>query len=240
MIPDAVADISPYSWLFFIYAIGFALICSFFHHRSFLKKYADDFKAFVLYFISFFVLLFALPFNFILFSFPEPFGTLRRLGLQLGDFKLGMLIILIGIPITAVLGYISTKNPEIKEQYPFSKKACESPGKFVLYEISYLVFYYVAWEFTFRGVLLFATIELMGQNSTGIVVAILIQTIIATIYHLGHSSMEIIGALLGSIIFGIIAYNTHSIFYTIFLHALLGILNDTVIYFRFRRNRIRG
>lgn len=239
MIPDVLADISLHSWLFVIYAIGFALISSFFHYKNLLNKHTDDFKIFIRYFISFFILLFAIPFVFILLSFPQPLETLRGLGLQFGNYKLGVMIILIGIPITAVLAYISAKDPEIKEQYPFSKKACENPRKFVLYEISYLIFYYSAWEFTFRGVLLFTLIELMGENSTGIIVAILIQTIIATVYHLGHPRMEILGALLGSIIFGIIAYSTHSILYTIFLHALIGILNDTFIYFRYHKNSKR-
>ena len=103
----------------------------------------------------------------------------------------------------------------------------------------YLIFYYVTWEFTFRGVLLFTLIEWGGENSTGIIIAILIQAIIATVYHLGHPHMEILGALLGSVIFGIIAYSTQSILYTIFLHALIGILNDTIIYLRYHRDRKR-
>jgi len=58
MIPDVLTDISPYSWLLVIYAIGFALISSFFHYSNLLKKHTDDFKAFIRYFVSFFVLLF--------------------------------------------------------------------------------------------------------------------------------------------------------------------------------------
>jgi membrane protease YdiL (CAAX protease family) len=240
MIPDVLKDLSPQSWLFVIYAVGFALISSFFHYSNLLKKQTDDFKAFIRYFVSFFVLLFAIPFVFILFFFPQPWEALASMGLQFGKSKLGLLIILIGIPVTAALAYISAKDPAIKKQYPFSKKACESPKKFALYEISYLIFYYSAWEFTFRGVLLFTLIEWMGEDASGIIMAILIQTMIATVYHLGHPYMEIIGALFGSILFGIIAYATQSILYTIFLHALIGILNDTLIYFRHHRNRQKG
>ena len=239
MIPDVLTDISLRSWLFVIYAIGFTLITSFFHYRNLLKKRSDDFKAFIQYFLSFFVLLFAIPCVFILLSFPQPLETLRGLGLHFGDYKLGLLIVLIGIPITVFLVYISSKDPAIKEQYPFSKKACENTRKFVTYEVSYLIFYYLAWEFTFRGVFLFTLIELMGGSSTGIIVAILIQTIVATVFHLGHPHIEILGAFFGSVIFGIIAYATQSILFTIFLHALIGILNDTFIYFRYRKNSKR-
>jgi membrane protease YdiL (CAAX protease family) len=237
MIPDVFKNISSHSWLLVIYAIDFALISSFFHYRNLLKKHRDDFGAFIRYFVYFFVLLFAIPFVFILFSFAQSSDILKSFGLQPGNSNLGVLIILIGIPITAVLTYISTKDPALKEQYPFSKRACQNPKKFILYELSYLIFYYIAWEFTFRGVLLFTLIGLMGENSTGIIAAIMIQSIIATVYHLGHPHIEIFGALLGSVIFGIIAYSTHSILYTIFLHALIGILNDTFIYLRYHKNR---
>jgi len=239
MIPDLLKDLSPNSLLFLVYAIGFTLVSSFFHYRNLLKKHADDFKAFIRYFLYFFVFLCVIPFVFILLSFTQPLETLKSLGLQFGNSKLGILIILIGIPITAFVVYISTRDPAIKEQYPFSKRACENSKKFVLYEVCYLIFYYVTWEFTFRGVLLFTLIEWGGENSTGIIIAILIQAIIATVYHLGHPHMEILGALLGSVIFGIIAYSTQSILYTIFLHALIGILNDTIIYLRYHRDRKR-
>jgi membrane protease YdiL (CAAX protease family) len=76
----------------------------------------------------------------------------------------------------------------------------------------------------------------MRDHPSGVIVAILIQSIIATVYHLGHPHIEVIGALLGSIIFGVIAYATGSILYTIFLHAFIGILNDTFIYYRYHRN----
>jgi membrane protease YdiL (CAAX protease family) len=230
-----IDNISPYSILFAVYAIDFSLISSFFHYKTLLKRYKDDFKAFILYFFYFFLLLLVIPVLSIIFSFARPIETLKKLGLQFGNYKLGILVILIGIPIIAILVYISTKDPKLKEQYPFSKIACQNLKKFILYEISYLLFYYLAWEFTFRGAFLFSLSELMGYSNTGIMVAILTQSIIATIYHLGHPSIEIFGALLGSIIFGVVAYFTKSIFYSLVIHALLGILNDTVFYLRFHK-----
>jgi membrane protease YdiL (CAAX protease family) len=240
MIQDIFENLSPQSLLFLVYAIGFALVSSFFHYRTLLDRCGDDFKAFMRYFFYFFLLLFAVPVVFILLTFSQPLDTLRVLGLQLGDSRLGVWIVLAGIPILAVVSFVSTKNPAIQEQYPFSKKACDSSKKFVLFEMCYLIFYYVAWEFTFRGVILFGLIEWIGENSSGIVIAILIQAIIATVYHLGHPHMEIFGALAGSIIFGIIAFVTGSILYTIFLHAFVGILNDAILYVRFHKNRERA
>jgi membrane protease YdiL (CAAX protease family) len=237
MILDLFENLSPDILLFVIYAVGFALLSSFFHYRNLLKKQADDFRAFIRYFFYFFVLFFATPVLFILLFFTEPLETLKILGLQPGDSGLGILIVSIGTPVMVAASFISAKNPAIRKQYPFSKKACENPEKFILFEISYLLFYYVAWEFTFRGVLLFGLIRWQGKETTGIAIAILLQAIVATVFHMGHPSMEIFGALLGSIVFGLIAYATQSILYTIYLHALIGISNDILIYLRYHKNK---
>jgi membrane protease YdiL (CAAX protease family) len=203
---------------------------SFFHHRNILRKHKDDYNAFLLYFIYFFGFFFIIPILFIVLFFDSPFDALESLGLQFGDYKLGLILLLIGIPLTVFIVFVSSKDPELKEQYPFSKNACRNPKKFVLYEISYLVFYYSAWEFTFRGVFLFGTLEFVGNNPKGIIFAILLQSILAAVFHLGHPNLEVIGALVGSIVYGLIAYHTKSIFYPLFLHAFIGILNDSFFY----------
>lgn len=222
--------LSPYPILFLIYAIDFALMSSFFHYRSLLQKHKDDFKAFLLYFIFFFMSFFVIPVLFIMLFFESPFEALKGLGLQLGDFRLGLILLLIGIPLTILIVFISSRDPELRDQYPFSKNACRNPKRFLLYELCYLILYYVAWEFTFRGIFLFGTLEFVGTSKRGIMFAILLQSILATVYHLGHPKLEVIGALVGSIVFGVIAYHTHSIFYPLVLHALVGILTDTFFY----------
>lgn len=235
MIPDIFKDVSPTSLLLLLYAIDFALLTSFFHHRNLSKKITDDFVVYIRYFVNFFILLFVIPVVFILFSYSRPLEALASLGLRAGDVRFGFLVLLIGIPVTIVLISIAAKDPALKDHYPFSKRACLNSRSFFLYEASYLIFYYTAWEFAFRGVLLFALIELMGDTPTGVIAAISVQSLLATVYHLGHPHVEIIGALLGSIIFGAIAYATGSIFYTIFLHAFAGILNDILIYRKYHR-----
>ena len=206
---------------------------SIFHHTNLLRKHRknrDDFKAFVFYFIFFFACLFVIPVLFIILLFDSSFEVLKSLGLQFGDCRLGLILLLIGIPLTILISFLSSKDPELKEQYPFSKSACHHPKRFVLYELSYLVLYYVAWEFTFRGVFLFGMIEFVGTSDRGVLFAITIQSILATVYHLGHPKLEVMGALVGSIIYGVIAYLTHSIFYPLVLHAFIGILTDSFFY----------
>ncbi len=228
---------SLYPLLFLIYAVSFTLTSTFFHHKTLTRKYKDDFKAYLLYFACFSLFFFIIPVLFIFIFSDYPFPALKSLGLQIGRWRTGLPIILIGLPIFALLSFSLSNDPKLREQYPFSREARQSPGKFILYEASYLFLYYVAWEFVFRGVFLFSLSEMMGFSRSGIVVAILVQATLAAVFHLGHPDLEIIGALVGSILFGIIAYITHSILYTIFLHALLGILNDTLITLRHHKKR---
>jgi len=231
---DALKDyLSLSSLLFSIYAVGFTLISSLFHYKNLLKKHDDDFKVFIRYFAYFSLFLLVIPVIGIFLYSPHPLQALKNLGFRIGNYKIGLTAILISIPIAAVSGYISSNDPKFKKFYPFSKNACRSLNTFVIYEISYLFLYYIAWEFTFRGVFLFSITEMTVPGKTGILIAILIQTIISTVYHLGHPDTEIFGAFVGGIIFGVIAYVTKSFLYTIFIHALIGIVNDTFLYIRY-------
>lgn len=235
---DAVENyLTVHSLLFLIYAVGFALISSRFNYKSLLKKHEDDLKAYIRYFAYFSLFLLLIPVIGIFLYSPHPVEILKNLGLQPGNFKLGLVLMLISIPILLVAAYVSTNDPDLKKYYPFSKNACRSLKTFVVYEISYLLMYYIAWEFTFRGFFLFSIAEMMGHSKSGILIAILIQAIISTVYHLGHPDLEILSTLFGSIIFGIVAYATQSILYTIFIHAFLGILNDTFLYIRYHRKK---
>ena len=227
--------ISLSSLLFLIYALSFTLLSSIFNFRKLLKKYEDDLKAFLLYFAFFALFLLIIPVIAIFVYSSQPLEALGKLGFQLGDFRLGLKVVLISLPICVLSAFIGSKDPKLKAYYPFSKKACKNPKTFVIYEASYLLLYYVAWEFTFRGFFLFSIAGMAADSKPGILAAILVQTLISTIYHLGHPDTEIFSSFLGGIIFGVIAYATKSFLYTIFIHGLIGILNDTFIYFRHYR-----
>lgn len=227
--------LTVYSLLFFIYAVGFTLLSSFFHYKSLQKKYTDDLQAFMRYFIYFCLFLLIIPVSIIFLYASQPLEALKSFGFRFGNCRLGVMLSLIAIPLCALAVYVSLKDPKLKNQYPFSKNACRNQKSFVLYELAYLFFYYFAWEFTFRGVFLFSLIEMTGGAEAGILIAILIQATIATVYHLGHPDIEVVGAFVGSIIFGIIAYLTKSFLYTLFIHALLGIANDTFFYLKYHK-----
>ena len=95
------------------------------------------------------------------------------------------------------------------------------------FEGAYVLLYYTAWEFLYRGLLFFPLIP-----AVGLVPALSVQTIISTLHHCGHPRSEVFAASGAGFLFGLIAYYTGSFFYTIFLHALTGVATD---FFIFRR-----
>lgn len=221
-----------HAFLFILYAIGFTLLSSRFHHQSLLRRHTDDFRAFFLYFVFFFLFLLLIPVIAVFLFSPKPMDVLAGFGFRAGNYRLGLLAMVVSLPVAAVSGVFVVKDSKLNKFYPFSKSACTSSKKFILYELFYLLFYYSAWEFTFRGFFLFSLFELMNRTTTALIAAVLVQTIISTVYHLNHPTSEIVSSFIGGVIFGFLAYATGSFLYTLFIHALIGIVNDTFLYFK--------
>jgi len=212
-------------------AVAFTLMVTLLNYKN-QRKHTDDFTATMNYFLWFFILFLVGPILGIAASGEPLPETLVTLGFRSGRMGLGLLLSGIGVPLTLFLSFHASRDERIRTTYPFSKRACSKPGLFVIFETTYLLFYYIPWEFLFRGLLFFPLIPHVGLWT-----ALSIQTIISTLYHIGHPDTEITGALLGGFVYGIVAYTTGSIIYPIFLHALLGISTDTFIYLRYHRTR---
>lgn len=222
---------NPQPIIFLYLTLAFTLMLTVFNHKHFLKK-NNDFRAFMLYFGCFFISFLIVPLLIILISEVDFLGYLQGIGFSPGKTVKGIIITAIAIPVTLLAAHIGSKDPEMKKQYPFSKTACTKLSKFIIYESAYLLLYYFSWEFLFRGILFFPLV-----TSTNLITALSIQTTISTLYHIGHPISEIFGALFAGLIFGAIAYVTGSFFYTVFIHALIGISNDTFLYLRYHRNK---
>ncbi len=209
-------------------SLALTLLATVLHFRR-LRRVRRDLEAVLLYFVFFFALLFAIPCLITALAAPQPAVLLSSFGLTLGRTRLGLLILAAGIPVAIVSGLIGSRDPEMQRLYPFSKKACANLATFLLYESSYFIFYYLAWEFAFRGLLFFSFIPAIG-----LLPALAVQTIVSTLYHIGHPDSEVFAAFGAGFAFGLIAYATHSILYTTVLHAAAGISTDTFLYFRTR------
>jgi membrane protease YdiL (CAAX protease family) len=228
---------NPYAFLFCILAVSFTLLSSVLHVRRLKQKRAGDFTAVMTYFACFWLLLFALPLTAVL-CMAETGVTPAAFGLKAGDWKTGLVVALAAAPLAAVAGFVGSRDPRMREAYPFSKDSMAGIGRFVLYEAAYLLLYYTAWEFAFRGVMLFSLAALLPAGPAGLAMAVLSQTLLSTVYHLGHPDSEVFAAFAAGIILGWIALATGSILYTIAIHAMVGIFQDCFLYRRRPRKAI--
>jgi membrane protease YdiL (CAAX protease family) len=173
-------------------------------------------------FLCSFFFLGIIPLLIIRFLFREP---IRSYGIQLGDWRFGLKAFLVLAPIMVAATFPSSKQPEFLAQYPLFKGAGASPQLFLAHAASYLIFY-IGWEIYFRGFMQFGLRESFGDWN-----AILIQTLVSCILHIGKPGGEIYGAIIGGLAWGIVAFRARSIFFVILLHWLLGVSLDFFICF---------
>ena len=191
---------------------------------GFLSHPLYNFYSYLWQFFSFFLLTFIIPSIIIKYQFKR---SLMDFGFGLGDIKCGSKILIIAIPLLVVpLVFIGSKMPDIRAEYPLSKLIFTRHDLILWHELTYFLFYYLAWEFFFRGFLLFGLRKPFGGMN-----AILIQTISSCLIHLGKPEGEIIGSIFIGVLFGTIALKTRSFWYVFILHASIGILTDLFIIF---------
>jgi membrane protease YdiL (CAAX protease family) len=97
----------------------------------------------------------------------------------------------------------------------------------MIYETAYVLLYYLAWEFFFRGFMLFPLARVFGGVN-----AILIQIIPSCLIHIGKPVGELTGSIIAGLILGGLALRTGSIWYGWIIHAALGVLVDLLVIFR--------
>lgn len=183
-----------------------------------------DLYAHIWQFGVFFLLMFMVPLFLIKKAFKQ---SIFDFGFGLGDKKYGFLFVLITGPLIAAPAiYFASKMPDVRSEYPLAKILLERHDLIVFYELAYVLLYYVAWEFFFRGFLLFGLKDRFGSLN-----AVLIQTISSCLIHIGKPEGEIIGSIIVGVIFGALALRTRSIWFVFLLHVLLGLLTDLFIIF---------
>ena len=211
--------------------LALTLLASVLHFRS-LRTSRDELHAVRAYFLAFFSLLLALPCVLIILTSGRPLETLSSFGWTLGRTGLGSVLILAGLPLAVLAGFIGSRDPAMQKMYPFAKAACADPRTFVRYQLSYFVLYYLPWESVFRGVLFFPLVPAIG-----LVPALAVQTVISTLFHIGHPDSEVFAAAGAGLVFGMVAYYTGSFLYPLVLHAATGIATDTFLFLRRRRGQ---
>lgn len=144
------------------------------------------------------------------------------LGLTIGDWKTGRWLLLAGLPVALLVGFLSAGSPALAAEYPLGP-VTRDWGSFLPHALGYLV-YYVGFEFFFRGYLLLGLQERLGARRAN-----LLQSVLAVIIHAGKPISEVAAAFPGSLVFGWLTLRTRSIWYSVALHWLVGVSLDWYI-----------
>jgi membrane protease YdiL (CAAX protease family) len=118
-------------------------------------------------------------------------------GFRIGRWKLGIIAVAIGLAVMAPILYGVSKLPEFRSYY--YRQTIDW-----LELLLDTALYMFAWEFLFRGYMLFGLEKSIGKN------AIFVQTIPFVLMHLGKPFLETLACIPGGFGFGYVAYKTRS------------------------------
>jgi len=189
------------------------------------QNYSDPYLLEYLYwFIGDFITFFILGVLIIRFVFKEKF---RDFGLQFGEIKIGLTFSLLFLLVMVILVWFVSATSAFAEKYPHLSSAKSDWNTLFIYEAGMLL-YMIAWEFIWRGFMLFGLEKKFGYYS------VFIQMIPFVILHNGKPFLETFGAIFGGIALGILALRTRSIYYCIIVHIGVMYSIDFISTLRFR------
>lgn len=191
------------------------------------QNYSDPYLLEYLYwFIGDFFTFFILGIVIIKFGLKE---KLSDYGLKFGDIKTGLTISIIFLAVMIILIWFVSATPAFAEKYPHLSSAKSNWNTLLIYEAGMLL-YMFAWEFIWRGFMLFGLEKKFGGY------AVLMQMIPFVILHNGKPFLETFGAIFGGIALGILALRTRSIYYCVLTHIGVMFSIDIISSLRFRAN----
>jgi membrane protease YdiL (CAAX protease family) len=151
-----------------------------------------------------FVLEFIIPIAIIVLVWRE---DPRQYGLRLGDWRLGLGVVVAGVAVMAVVIWFLGRQPDFRSYYTDT-----IDGRPMWRLILDTGVDLVAWEFFFRGWLLWALGRKYGTD------AIWLQVIPFALMHVWKPEIEQLSTLVGGAIFGLLAWRTKSFLWGWLLH----------------------
>jgi membrane protease YdiL (CAAX protease family) len=144
-----------------------------------------------------------------------------ELGLTFGDWKKGLTIVVLATPLVCGSLYFGCDDPEIKAYYPW-------PGSWLAHSLANMLmwfaiyfFYYLAFEFFYRGFVLKGL-----EPHVGLTAAVWIQVCMSVMMHFGKPTPELLASIPAGFLFAWLAIKTRSLIYVVLIHWAIGIAND--------------
>jgi membrane protease YdiL (CAAX protease family) len=126
-------------------------------------------------------------------------------GIRIGRWKPALILTTVCLAAMALILYGVSETPEFRSYYhmdaiDWSERLLDG------------ALYYFAWEFLFRGYMLFGLEKSIGKN------AIFVQAIPFVLLHFGKPFLETLACIPGGFIFGYVAYRTRSFLPCFIIH----------------------
>jgi len=151
--------------------------------------------------------------QFVLHAPPADFGV------SLPNSKTFLWLLILSVVIIP-MNYFNAKSPENLSQYPQIRKAEWSTSLLALSSLSWVA-YLFAYEFMFRGFLLFASIPILG-----IWPSIILNTALYSLVHIPKGNKETLGAIPFGILISYLSIETGTFWLAFFVHIVLALSNE--------------
>ncbi len=135
-----------------------------------------------------------------------------EIGLGLGDWRLASVIAALYLPLVVVGTWALSADPLFQRQYPHYQPAAEDWAFFAVYELLFL-FYWIGWEYLWRGFVLFGTARTFGLW------AIFVQMVPFALLHLQKPPAEAFLSILGGLALGALVWRCRSFWVAVPIHA---------------------
>ena len=159
-------------------------------------------------------------------------GSLREIGVR-GTENIRPGLVVVACAVTALVGFLSHRDPQLATFYPFGRpdslELARSPLGLAAHVLGYVCCYYLPWELTFRGALLFPLLPRRDAGAAGVLLAATPQALASTLLHIGHPAAEMAVAFPFGLALGMLAARTGSILPGLLIHAAAGVALDVSI-----------
>jgi hypothetical protein len=135
-----------------------------------------------------------------------------EIGLGAGDGTLALALAGLYLPLVAAGTWVLSDGAAFQVQYPHYDPAAEDWGVFLIYEALFL-FYWIGWEYLWRGFVLFGTAPVFG------VYAIFVQMVPFAVLHAQKPPAEAFLSILGGVALGALVWRCRAFWIAVPIHA---------------------
>jgi hypothetical protein len=140
-------------------------------------------------------------------------------GLGLGNWRLASLLAGLYLPAVAIGTWVLSDGAAFQEQYPHHGPAAHDWSIFLAYEALFL-FYWLGWEYLWRGFVLFGTAPAFGLQ------AIFVQALPFAALHVNKPWPEALLSIVGGVALGALVWRCRSFWIAVPIHAAQMMLLD--------------